>query len=336
MIIARHLKQASLALLMLSSVGALQSAYAVGTTAGTTISNTATVNYSVSSVAQTPITSNAAEFVVDSRVDLSVTRDDTAPVTAAPNQTGVVATFTVSNEGNSIQSYQLQPTNITTPVFTNNDSVVDDLVLTTAWDSNGNGSYDAGDTAGNIGDLAPGAAATTTRVFVLATIPAGAANGQFASIRLAVRAAAAGSNGSTLAVEDNGADVATGAPQVVFADAGEDNLEFDDNQYVIASAALAITKSVTVISDPLNATSNPKAIPGAIVQYSIAIQNNGSVAAQSLTMTDTVPTNTTYVVNTLELDGSAAGTVSGSNISVPIPTLAPTATATITFRVEIQ
>ncbi len=335
--IARHLKQAGLALLMLSSFSMLQSAYAAGTTAGTTISNTATVNYSVASVAQAPIASNAAEFVVDSRVDFSIARDDSAPITARPNQTGVVATFTLSNDGNSVQSYQLQATNITTAVFGNNDTVADDLVLTTAWDSNGNGVYDAGDATGNPGDIVPatGSGSTTVRVFVLATIPATAANGQFASINLAVRAATAGSNGATLEVEDNGPDVAMAA-QVVFADAGEDNLETVDSQYVIESAALTVTKSVTVISDPLNNTSNPKAIPGAIVEYSIAIQNTGSVAADTLTMTDTVPASTTYVADTLQLDGSAAGTVSGSNISVPIPTLAPTATATITFRVEIQ
>ena len=72
MSIARHLKQASLALLMLSSATALQSAYAEGTTAGTSISNTASVNYSVGGVAQTPINSTTASFVVDRRIFLSV------------------------------------------------------------------------------------------------------------------------------------------------------------------------------------------------------------------------------------------------------------------------
>src|SRR5262245_49932644 len=68
MTFARHLKQAGLALLMLSSLAALQNAYAVGTTAGTSISNTATVNYSVGGVSQTPITSAAATFVVDNKI----------------------------------------------------------------------------------------------------------------------------------------------------------------------------------------------------------------------------------------------------------------------------
>lgn len=336
MIIARHLKQAGLALVMLSSVGVLQGAYAAGTTAGTVISNTATVNYSVGSVAQTAINSNVAEFVVDNRVDLSLVRDNTAPVTAAPNQTGVVATFTLANEGNSTQSYQLVATNIATAVFGNNDST--DVTLTTAWDSNGNGSYDVGDATGNTGDIVPGAgsASTTVRVFVLATVPGTATNGQFASVNLVARAATAGSNGSTVAVEDNGVNTAMGAPQIVFADAGEDNSETADNQYSIVSAALTVTKSFVVISDPINNTTNPKAIPGAVVEYTTVIQNNGAVAAANLTMTDSVPTEATYVANSLTLNGSAAGTVTGNAISVPVATLAASGTATIVFRVTIN
>ena len=70
--IARHVKHASLALIALSSVGALHSAYAVGTPSGTTISNQATVDYSVGGVSQAQITSAAASFVVDTRIDFTV------------------------------------------------------------------------------------------------------------------------------------------------------------------------------------------------------------------------------------------------------------------------
>lgn len=41
---------------------------------------------------------------------------------------------------------------------------------------------------------------------------------------------------------------------------------------------LSITKASAVISDPVNLTNNPKAIPGALVEYLIAIANTGSVA----------------------------------------------------------
>jgi uncharacterized repeat protein (TIGR01451 family) len=337
MTIARHLKQASLALLMLSSFAVLQSAYAVGTTAGTPISNTATVNYSVGTVAQAPITSNVAEFIVDSRIDLTVTTLDTAAVTAYPNQQAVVATFTVTNTGNSIQSYQLTATDIAGGTVFGNTDNLNGLVLSTAVDTNTDGDYDPGvDQPGHLGDIAPSATPVPVTVFVLANIPPGATNGQFASVRLSVRAATAGSNGATIANEDAGPDVAMGTPQVVWADAGENNLEEADSQYAIQSATLNVTKAAVVVDDGFDVAPNAKAIPGAIVEYTISITNNGAVAAADLAVTDTVPPNTVYVPNSLELDGSAAGTVSGSNISVPVPALAIGATATVTFQVTIQ
>src|SRR5690606_4119116 len=122
----------------------------------------------------------------------------------APNEQAVVATFTVTNTGNSTQSYRLEAVDTDDAVFGNADTL-DGLVLTTAVDTNGNGSYDAGvDQIGNLGDIAPASSPVPVRVFVLANIPAGATNGQFASIRLTVSAAVAGSAGATLATENSG------------------------------------------------------------------------------------------------------------------------------------
>ena len=53
----------------LGSIGLSGTAFAQAPPSGTTISNTATVNYSVNSVAQTPINA-AATFVVDTVSDL--------------------------------------------------------------------------------------------------------------------------------------------------------------------------------------------------------------------------------------------------------------------------
>ena len=50
MTIARHVKHVGLALLALTSLGVVQGAYANGTGFGTTISNQATVDYSVGGV----------------------------------------------------------------------------------------------------------------------------------------------------------------------------------------------------------------------------------------------------------------------------------------------
>src|SRR6187397_1966960 len=111
MTIARHVKHAALALIALSSVGVLPGAYANGTASGTTISNQATVDYSVGGVSQTQITSAAASFVVDSRIALTVSEVSTNATQTTPGQANVVAAFRVSNTGNSTQGYQLSVTN---------------------------------------------------------------------------------------------------------------------------------------------------------------------------------------------------------------------------------
>lgn len=341
MTIARHVKHASLALIALSSVGALQSAYAVGTPSGTTISNQATVDYSVGLVPQTQITSAAASFVVDSRIDLTVTRlNAAAPITARPNQLDVVATFTVSNTGNSTQSYQLiasDPAGLT--VFGNAESAALEgaLNLVTAWDANGDGDYDLGEEAAGTGDLAADA---TVRVFVLADIPATAIDGQFASIRFTARAATEGSSGATLATEDNGPDNPAGLPQVVWADAGEDNSESADNQYSILSATLSVAKTATVISDPFNGGSNPKAIPGAAVEYTIVVTNNSTTtAADAVTVTDTIPADTTFVPGSITLNGGGLPDTNfvAGQVVVNAGTVAASGdTATVTFQVTIN
>jgi uncharacterized repeat protein (TIGR01451 family) len=71
------------------------------------------------------------------------------------------------------------------------------------------------------------------------------------------------------------------------------------NTRVAGNANLVVTKTSTVISDPVS-TANPKAIPGAIVRYSITVQNTGnlSVDANSLVMEDPLPANFTLDAST--------------------------------------
>ena len=56
---------------------------------------------------------------------------------------------------------------------------------------------------------------------------------------------------------------------------------------------LLVTKSVQTISDPINGTTNPKAIPGAVMLYTINVSNQGPGAVDNDTMiiTDVVPTD---------------------------------------------
>ncbi len=67
---------------------------------------------------------------------------------------------------------------------------------------------------------------------------------------------------------------------------------------------LQIAKLAQTLSDPINGTSSPKAIPGAVVQYTIALVNQGigSVDADSLVITDPLPPDTALYVSTVSGD----------------------------------
>ncbi len=63
-----------------------------------------------------------------------------------------------------------------------------------------------------------------------------------------------------------------------------------------ANASLTTVKSSTVISDPVNGTTNPKLIPGAVLSYAINISNTGTLGVDSSTVfiLDPLPTTLEY------------------------------------------
>ena len=76
-------------------------------------------------------------------------------------------------------------------------------------------------------------------------------------------------------------------------------------------------KSVQTLSDPANGTSNPKAIPGAVMQYTISSTNSGFGAADadSVTVTDSIPINTEMFVD--DIAGAGSGPLAFIDGSTP-------------------
>ena len=62
---------------------------------------------------------------------------------------------------------------------------------------------------------------------------------------------------------------------------------------------ISIAKSVLAYSDPVNATTNPKAIPGAKISYLLQVSNSGAgtVDSASTVIIDPIPLNTALFVN---------------------------------------
>ncbi len=100
--------------------------------------------------------------------------------------------------------------------------------------------------------------------------------------------------------------ISPGAVLTSTATLGGQTSEFGGNVVVSSGPLLTHLKTVTVVSDPFNGSSNPKSIPGAIQLYSIQVSNQGggAVDADSLVVTDTIPPNTAMMLTDAGASGS--------------------------------
>lgn len=312
-------------LLLVAGLSALvlsTGAFAAGTTAGTDIVNKATLSYSVGTVAQPNIASSPTgstngtgadtTFKVDNKIVHTVTTNQASAVSSIPGQTGVVTSFTVTNTGNATQDYALAFANLGSASYSLfSTTLADDFDVTLASCT----MQVNGVTQGYIGSLVPDASATVT---VACPIPAAQVNGDVAVVSLTAQAATAGSNGATLATQSNGADNPA-AIDIVFADAaGSDDSARDGkasarSAYRVLTAALTVTKAVAAVCDPLNGATNPKNVPGAFVQYTITIANNGSASAMLTQVSDVLSTSVDFDPDLIAGTGAAANCQSGTN-----------------------
>ncbi|WP_188236400.1 DUF11 domain-containing protein [Sphingopyxis sp. LK2115] len=331
-------------------------ALAAGTTAGTTITNTATVDYQVGGVAQGQ-QSASNNFTVDRKINLLVEEVGTVTTNVVPGQTNAVTTFQLTNSSNEVLDFALVASQIVggTAAHGGTDSfnATNVRIYRDNTSSGSIGSWDAGDTlvSGYIDELVVD---TAIRLFVVADIPAGLANNAVAGVTLRATAREGGTSGSQGAAITETTGANTAGKDTVFADvagvtgdAARDGSHSDDDDYTVQTATLTVTKTSRVISDPFNNTTNPKLIPGAVVEYCIAVANSGSADATSVVINDPVPGQLTFNAGTILLngtvtagtcnaDGTAGGSYSAPNVSGTIATIAAGATRTLVFRATVN
>ncbi|HET9473046.1 MAG TPA: hypothetical protein VFO82_04085 [Steroidobacteraceae bacterium] len=339
--VLKQMRRVGLAVVALGSIAVSGTVFAQNTPSGTSISNTATVNYSVNSVNQTAVSASTS-FLVDTVINLNVTGAVTYNVT--PGALGQVATYTVTNTSNITSDFTLVVTDETAAA---NDFDMSNLVVHV---DNGDNVYNAvDDTATSITGLASGASRT---VFVTGDVPGTATDNQDAPVRLT--ATAINPADSLAWVNDTNAD----DPDVVQIVVANDDA-FGDDTFHIQTATLGVTKSSAVITDNLVPPSaNPKAIPGATVEYTITIANTGSQAATLQSISDPVPAATTFRADeypgatdvSIQVDANPATyctsdadadgcDLAGTTLTVGAPAITSVAagsTVTVRFRVTIN
>jgi len=345
----------SLAALLLS-----QTSFAGGTDAGTVVENTATISYSVGGAAQAPITSAVADFKVDQKVDLTVTGNSGSNIIVSPSTaratTGNKLTYVLSNDGNSPQDFKIDVTHLSTEDFDAGTGTTAAPQTPEACQFTIDGGAANAITATPTVSLAKDATAT---IEVMCSMPnrPDVDDGHESTIDVlatAVDAAGVIMAESTIADREDDVDVvladgdsSTIAGNITITDGADRNAKHSDTQtYEIDVPMLTVVKTSAVISDPFNGTTQPKRIPGAVVEYTITVENTSDSIATGLTVTDVLTAAVAgevqfiagSIVNasgTAQTFTAATNTVEATGITVPAGTLAVPGVAVVTFQVTI-
>lgn len=375
------MKRTRLSALLLSIAFAAltaQAALAVGTPACTSIANTATVSYKVGTEDQTPVDGVATPFIVGNKIIPVVAVQDASPgVRAIQGATDIVLEFTVTNDGNKVQDYALSTVNLATgqTAWAGITDEVNAGAATAYVESGANAGYQAAeDTALFIDELAPNAT-KTVYVVVAGPVPTTTSNNENALYALIATTHRGGTAGGAIGALVVNGETGTCGEDTVFADLAtstgpnDDDLDGKDSDrsglYVSASATVEVSKSSVVYSDPVNGIgAGAKAIPGAIVTYTITITNpaastatvSGVSIADNLNNeiavigslafntqfddgTDTcaadegIVVDNTCLTNTADLD---AADFTANVVNVAGANLAPGASTIIKFQVTVQ
>lgn len=271
-----------------------------------------------------------------------------------------MTTFRVTNDSNDTIDFKLDATQQVGGVarFTGTDNF-DVTGLQTYRESNGTAGLQlgaGGDTLVTfLDEIAPDA---TVTVYVVAAVPLGRTTGDVSTVALTAIAHVGGTAGQVGVLFTETAGANTAGVDTVLADlntangnTARDGRAIDRSDYKVSAASLSANKNSVIISDPVNGTTNPKMIPGAVVQYCIAVSNGtGSATATNITLSDTLPVQTLLDASyPVRVDGNATGgvcdastgtTIAGGHsngvVSGTLSDIGAGITRTLLFRVTVK
>jgi uncharacterized repeat protein (TIGR01451 family) len=269
---------------------------AIDTLFGTSISNTATLTYKAGENNPT-ITSDPVYFNVDRRVIFTLTNGngnngatEAVLVTAGSEATTI---YTLKNDSNAPIDFKLPtPDTDVTYTFLQGGSVytpdVDGLIQLTKGET-GDGSTDE------------------ITITVTYQVPNGAANGSTFITPFSVTAVEPVSDARIPDVDADNGDAINGADKGDLIIPVADSVAWDQNAiqtvtsiadsvfsilidgeqlFEVEGADITLVKTVSILSDPINGKTNPKAIPGAVIKYTLTVSNSGKANALEVILAD--------------------------------------------------
>jgi uncharacterized repeat protein (TIGR01451 family) len=302
-------------------------AHAVDVPAGTVVTNTASVQYTVSSTTLTQTAS--ANFTVQQIINVAITWQNGTDVSVTPGASNQALLFKVTNTGNGTDSFKLAEALVTPG----------GLTFTPAgcqiyFDTANTGVFDSSDvlyTAGTNDPSLPQGGAQN--MLIVCNVPNTAVDTSLGEMKLtATSKTASGAVGTV----DAGGGVG-GVTAIVGLTGGTASAT---GIYQLHQIAFGYVLS-QVVTPPGGGT---QVVSGSTITYTLTVTPNGSATANNLVVTDPVPANTTFVPNSITLNGSSVTPVTGDyNVTTPgavtvkLGNLAGTASAQIVkFQVQIN
>lgn len=316
-----------------ASFGLSGQAFAAGTPASTSITNTATMSYTVNSTA-VPATSSQAKFSVDAKVNLTLTSDNT-PSADAGATTNLL--YTLTNTGNDVMYYKLDSNGSDLFKLSSDDSVIPNGVIQVPVDG-------------------------SISFYLEQAVSDSAADGATESYVVNAKVSdAAGTYLTESTADKNLNQTNLDDTFLVFAEATTDNGLLlsggttrdggfsTQGDITVNAPELSGTKTVVVKDDGLGGTF---AVPGATVTYKIIINSTGTKTATGVIFADNLATNApeldySTIANIVVLDNTDTvlpianytvnddGTTAGT-INLSLPDMPTGEKLTVSFDIDIK
>lgn len=315
---------------------AFQTVQAAGTTAGTLIGNTVTLQYRIGGGPLDTTNASSPDIVVGKVVTVAVASQDAAPVSAGSPDTSRALAFTITNTGNAPQAYRLaRADNLAGDQFDPVPAAAGALWLESGAQPGFQASGPNADVAYVPGVNDPTLAAdASVQVYLASDIPAGAAIGATGRSSLTATATAPGAAGAapgTLLGTVAGMQVVAGLQTAATA----------SGAYIVASVSVGVAKSVAAVRDPQGGT---RVVTGSVLTYRIVVSVAGTGVADGLSVSDPLPAALSYVPGSLTVDGAArtdaadadGASAAGNTVTADFGSLAAPAQRVVEFKATVN
>jgi uncharacterized repeat protein (TIGR01451 family) len=329
-----------LAICLLLVIGLFASRVFAAVPAGTVITNTVTLNYSIGGVPAVA-NSNTASIVVGELINLTLTVQDAAPVSVNSPDVNRAITVLLTNTGNGSEAFNLARNNaLVGDQFNPTNGAVGAIFFENGLQPGFQASGPNADTLYVPGVNDPVLAADETRViYVVSNIPAGVALGGLGNVGITASSLTPGASGAVPGTALPG----LGTGGVVAVVGGSRAISTVVGSYVVSGFAVAVAKSIVLVKDPKGGA---LIMPGSVLTYRVVLNVSGVGTANNLAFNDPLPIETTFVGGSIRVNGlvrtdaidadnadytPATRTVSARFGNTPSP-----ATHTIDFQVTVN